>query len=171
MSATNIDEAINQMEEAVKKKGHLFQGKGLSIVQPWATAIAFGGKDVENRTWQTHYRGPVAIHAGAKFCEEDLKRRVRQVRGGLSKPVIEWITMGQKRYKFDSDEKPIILSHIVAIAMLTDCTKRRKSTWHSTDPDSWGWVLQGVVPIKPIPKKGTLGLWDCRFHYEPLTLR
>lgn len=37
--------------------------KAISIQQPWAWAILHAGKDVENRTWRTTYRGPVAIHA------------------------------------------------------------------------------------------------------------
>ena len=37
--------------------------KCLSILQPWAWAIIHGGKDVENRTWRTAYRGPLLIHA------------------------------------------------------------------------------------------------------------
>lgn len=36
----------------------------LTVRQPWAWAIVHGGKLIENRTWLTHYRGPVAIHAG-----------------------------------------------------------------------------------------------------------
>jgi hypothetical protein len=38
--------------------------RGLTIRQPWASAIAFGDKRVENRSWPTAYRGLVAIHAG-----------------------------------------------------------------------------------------------------------
>lgn len=38
--------------------------KVLTVRQPWAWAIVHGGKAVENRTWLTSYRGPVAIHAG-----------------------------------------------------------------------------------------------------------
>ncbi len=40
--------------------------KALTLQQPWATLIAEGHKRVENRTWQTAYRGPLAIHAGLK---------------------------------------------------------------------------------------------------------
>lgn len=36
----------------------------LTIKQPWASAIMAGLKRVENRTWRTDYRGPLAIHAG-----------------------------------------------------------------------------------------------------------
>lgn len=35
----------------------------LSIRQPWAHHIIYDGKDVENRTWETRFRGPVLVHA------------------------------------------------------------------------------------------------------------
>jgi hypothetical protein len=39
----------------------------LTLHAHWAAAIFQLGKDVENRTWPTSYRGPLAIHAGSKF--------------------------------------------------------------------------------------------------------
>lgn len=39
----------------------------LTVRQPWAAAIIHGGKSVENRTWQTRYRGRLWIHAGQKL--------------------------------------------------------------------------------------------------------
>ena len=44
--------------------------KALSIKQPWAWAIIHAGKNVENRTWATSYRGPLLIHAGKTFDHE-----------------------------------------------------------------------------------------------------
>ena len=41
--------------------------KALSIRQPWAWLIANGYKSIENRTWDTNVRGPIAIHAGKTF--------------------------------------------------------------------------------------------------------
>ena len=43
--------------------------KAISIKQPWASLIAHGIKDIENRTWRTNYRGRVLIHAGASKKE------------------------------------------------------------------------------------------------------
>lgn len=40
--------------------------KCLSIRQPWASLIIYDGKDIENRTWPTSYRGPVLVHAAMK---------------------------------------------------------------------------------------------------------
>ena len=37
--------------------------KVLSVKVPWAYYLAAGIKDVENRSWNTSYRGPFAIHA------------------------------------------------------------------------------------------------------------
>jgi hypothetical protein len=41
--------------------------KVLTLHQPWASLIAVGVKTIETRSWSTQYRGPLAIHAGAKF--------------------------------------------------------------------------------------------------------
>ena len=38
--------------------------KALTIRQPWASLFALGIKQMETRSWDTKYRGPVAIHAG-----------------------------------------------------------------------------------------------------------
>jgi hypothetical protein len=41
--------------------------KCFTVHQPWATLLALGEKHFETRSWQTHYTGPVAIHAGRTF--------------------------------------------------------------------------------------------------------
>jgi len=40
--------------------------KAISLWQPWASAIALGLKRNETRSWSTHYRGIVAIHAARR---------------------------------------------------------------------------------------------------------
>lgn len=46
--------------------------RALTVRQPWAWAIVYGGKDVENRTRNVvgSYRGPVAIHAGREWSSD-----------------------------------------------------------------------------------------------------
>ncbi|MEI8195002.1 MAG: ASCH domain-containing protein [Phycisphaerae bacterium] len=41
--------------------------KCLSLWQPWASLVVHGFKHVETRSWETSYRGPLLIHASAKF--------------------------------------------------------------------------------------------------------
>ena len=42
----------------------------LSIRQPWAWLVAHGWKNIENRTWQTNYRGRLLIHAAGGMTSE-----------------------------------------------------------------------------------------------------
>lgn len=46
--------------------------KALSIKQPWASLIAHGIKDIENRTWKTKFRGTIYIYASAKTAGSTL---------------------------------------------------------------------------------------------------
>lgn len=48
----------------------------LSVRQPWAWAIIYGGKDIENRDWKAgrvslHHLGRIAIHASKRMTRED----------------------------------------------------------------------------------------------------
>jgi hypothetical protein len=48
--------------------------KMLTIQQPWASLIAMGKKRTEFRSWRTHYRGDLYIHAGKGIDREECKR-------------------------------------------------------------------------------------------------
>lgn len=48
--------------------------KALSIRQPWAYAIFHLGKDVENRSWRTHYLGRIAIHVAQRIDIAECRR-------------------------------------------------------------------------------------------------
>lgn len=147
------------------KQQYRFDGKALSIIQPWASAIAFAGKDIENRSWRTHYRGPLAIHASGTLDQDDLRMLRRVVRGGKRLPLIDWINRGRRQYGLDPEEEPKC-SHIVAVAMLVDCVEKSSSLWW--DEGQKGLVISGVVPIEPMPWTGARSIWDCRFKYRPL---
>lgn len=147
---------------------YTFKGKGLTFIQPWATAVAFAGKDVENRSWRTHYRGPLAIHAGGSSPDDVLDELLRAERGGPRRPLSHWIRRGRRRCELPTDAEAVPRSHVVAIAMLVDCVERSASPWFG---GPFGWVLGGVVPVEPVPMTGGLSLWDCEFDYTPLARR
>lgn len=59
--------------------------KAISIRQPWAWLIAHGYKDIENRTWNTKFRGPVLIHASSRkptAAEVDYARCILEKQAG-----------------------------------------------------------------------------------------
>lgn len=54
--------------------------KALTIWQPYSDQILDGTKTVENRNWDTSYRGPLIIHAG-KRAERGHEHRARGALG------------------------------------------------------------------------------------------
>ncbi len=124
--------------------------KVITIRQPWATLIAKGYKDYEFRTWKTKYRGEILIHAGKGVDKEALKR-----------------------FQYLNLEYPT--GCIIARAVLTDCiyiTKEHGGKLYKINPivykgliskndwDGYGFKLESVEEIKPIPINGKLSLWD-----------
>ena len=56
--------------------------KCLAIRQPWAWAVCSGAKDVENRTWMTEHRGPLAIQSSV--AKQDVHVLVKHAEGKLN---------------------------------------------------------------------------------------
>ena len=118
--------------------------KALSIRQPWADAIIWHGKDVENRDWKTSYRGPVLIHAAKKWG-----RAEREDLGFVE-------AMTGTRLE---DKSAPLLGGIVGIAEIVDCVGFMESRWFF---GKYGFVLKGARYLPFIPVKGALGFFDWR---------
>jgi len=119
--------------------------KALTVKQPWANLIVKGIKDVENRTWQTKYRGRLYIHAAKK-----------------SDPV--GFSFNCPSTVFDKANNSIgkeFKMAIIGYVDLVDIVKNSKSIWAQID--CYHWVLKNPVMLdKPIENvKGSLSLWDC----------
>ena len=61
--------------------------KAITVRPVWAWAIIYAGKNIENRSWRTHLRGPIAIHASKNITRSEyevagaaLSRRARRHR-------------------------------------------------------------------------------------------
>ena len=131
----------------------------LTVRPPYSDAIARLGKDVENRSWSTKYRGPIAIHAG---------RSVDQV--GVA--VVEGIAGVSLPQKLSG-------GHVVAIADLVDvhtpadCWVRGRggcSRW--AESGAYHWVLADVRPLRdPFGLQGSLGLRRLPADFEREILR
>jgi hypothetical protein len=126
--------------------------KALTIRQPYAHLIAAGIKRIENRSWPTAYRGPLAIHAARSPPDagtlEDLAR--------LGFPIPDGLTYGA----------------IVAVCELLDCVALADLPRDlAADPFAvgpWAWILGAAQPVEPIACRGKLGLWETpRLHRDP----
>lgn len=131
--------------------------KALTLSQPWAALVAVGAKQLETRSWRTHYRGPLAIHAARgfpatarRYCEVEPIRDRLQATG-------KWPPESLRR------------GCIVAVCRLVECALIAPSTvppepersFGDYAPGRWAWVLDDVRPLQaPVPARGALGLWE-----------
>jgi len=112
--------------------------KALTIKQLWAYVILRLGKDVENRSWQTHYRGPLLIHAAAPP-----ERNPREI-------LAEYM----KRPPSEQSLGDLPVGCIVGVV---HCIRDSTSRWASEGP--WHWLLRSARAIEPVDCMGRLGLW------------
>jgi hypothetical protein len=109
----------------------------LTVRQPWAWAIIHAGKDVENRTRPTRYRGLLLIHAGQA---DDPAGHEFLAQLGLQVP--ERLDHGV----------------IIGSVQLVDSVQASTSRW--AFPGSHHWRLADPVPaVSTLACRGQLGLF------------
>ena len=123
--------------------------KAITIWQPYAQAIALGLKQYETRSWVTHHRGPIAIHASMRPMSPDARHLAAMYGMG------------------DNLER----GAIIAICELVDCIPMTPE-FIAAQPKSeidfgdwrvgrYAWQLRVVrVLDTPKPVCGRQGLWN-----------
>lgn len=118
--------------------------KAISIRQPWAWLILNAGKDIENRTWRTNFRGKVAIHASKGMARDEyLIARAFAYNTGLRIALPE--------------PEDLVRGAIVGTVEIVDCVSDSDSPWF-TGPH--GFVLRNPIKLPHWACKGALGFFD-----------
>jgi ASCH domain len=139
--------------------------KALSIKQPWASLIAHGIKNIENRTWKTKFRGRIFIHASAKDA------------GALYELLNEKQIEGVSNHWTAAPpfpDRPV--SAIIGEVDIVDCVINHQSIWAEksdwqevgwTEKQIYNWVLANpVLYDKPILNvKGKLSFWEFKNNH------
>lgn len=139
--------------------------KVISVMQPWATLIALGEKRFETRSWATKYRGELAIHASKKIDKDACRN--------------SWFEFVLEKHGFTGKNLP--MGVILAKCFLANCYEVTSDDEHGAFLDYGSYVIKGneyefgdfslgrfawglmdVEPIKPIPAKGQLGIWNYK---------
>jgi hypothetical protein len=113
----------------------------ISIRQPWAWLILYAGKDIENRTWKTAFRGPVLIHAAKGMT-----------RAGYHAALIFAMDLGVNV----PDWKELQRGGIVGQVDLVNCVTSSRSPWFE---GPYGFVLRNPKPLPFQPNRGALGIF------------
>jgi hypothetical protein len=132
--------------------------RGLTVRNPWAWAIAAGFKPVDNRSLNTRYRGPLAIHAG----------QTGSARGAHDPRILD---AARQLNEHAVDRRQLPLGAVVALAELIDCHPDQGCCrpWGESEYEEAGGrkrtaiyhlVLDDVRQlVEPVPCRGALGLW------------
>lgn len=121
--------------------------KALSIRQPWAWLIVHGGKDIENRSWPTKFRGRFLVHASKGMTSEEycdgleFAMRVGDIRLLRDFPSSQEMQRGG----------------IVGSVELVDSVDHSTSPWYMGQK---AFVLRDPKPLPFTPFKGRLGFFD-----------
>lgn len=139
--------------------------KALTLTQPWATLVAVGAKRIETRSFRTHYRGPLAIHAAKGFPRDARDFATCQ---GVRKILAEHF--GDSH--FSADAYP--LGCVLATTTLIGCRftedivgqiSEQEEDFGDYSAGRYAWFLSDLIALpEPIPAKGALGLWEWTAH-------
>ncbi len=131
--------------------------KAISIRQPWAWLIVNDFKDIENRSWDTKYRGLVLIHASthkvtlAEYAAtvEVVEAFERRNRCHVDLP---------RRETFNQSD--IMRGGIVGYTHITGTTRESASPWFFGPV---GFQLSGSKPLPFQPLKGRLSFFETGY--------
>lgn len=134
----------------------------LTVKQPWASAIVLGLKRVENRTWRTNYRGPLAIHAGLSIDPEG--EEVLATAGVV-------LPQGCQELPRGAILGVVNLVDMVRYFTGGTCSGPQGRLWPRADPydlardplafGPWCWILRDSRSLpRPIPCRGQRSLWE-----------
>ncbi|WP_306150704.1 hypothetical protein [Roseovarius sp. MMSF_3281] len=126
--------------------------KALSIRQPWVWAILNAGKRIENRPRRFHYRGLICLHAS-------LYKPNAQDGADFTQTLIKAVPDFKKFARQASTMPPEMKGGIIGTAEIVDCVEQSDDPWFF---GPYGLVLENVQPVKFIPVKGALGLFNWR---------
>lgn len=128
--------------------------KALSLTQPWAWLVVHGGKDVENRVWNTKLRGAFMIHAAKGMRRSDYDDAIRFARdaGGIGLASrVPWPEKLERGGIVGAANLYTVIHPLLPMQM------ERRLPWHM--PEQYGFVLGDVRPLPFLPCKGALSFW------------
>jgi hypothetical protein len=141
----------------------------LTVHQPWVWPIAHGWKPIENRTWSTAYRGPLAIHAGVRWDHDGATdaRVIHAVNAsghqGFDPPLR--VVLNESRMRIVEllpDPIRFPLAALVAVVDLVSiCAIRigcECGAWAASGQFHWRLTNPRLL-LAPVPCKGNRRLW------------
>lgn len=144
-----------------RRRGEGARLQAITLRQPWAALVACGAKRYETRSWATRHRGPLAIHASARWRAADRALLASEPWRSALGPA-------------PGAGVDLPLGRVLAVVQLTACVPTAslapgypESVFGDFAPGRWAWRLEGVRLLEPpLPARGRLGLWSLDLAAE-----
>jgi hypothetical protein len=135
--------------------------RGLTLKEPWASLLVAGHKRIETRSWRTHYRGLVAIHASKSADVVKVPRAIEFMFHEAGIPMPEGWPVKKEEYP---------LGRIIAVGRLVDCRRmtpeliqaqsRMELQFGDWRPGRWAWYFEEMRrTTDQIEWVGALSVW------------
>jgi hypothetical protein len=130
----------------------------LSIRQPWASLILKAGKNIENRSWPTKFRGRMLIHAAKGMSRDEHEDAIAFAVAAIhadprNADATKRTTLRDLGFAFEDLPR----GGVVGSVEVVDCVKTSDSPWFMGE---FGFVLRDpqILPFRPF--KGALGFFN-----------
>lgn len=120
-------------------------GTALSIQQPWAWLIVHGHKPLENRRWNTRYRGRFFVHASKSFDRDGYEWVVRSGLAPVDLP------------SPSSFERGGICGAVTLVRVDAPQAGNYQDPWR--DPEQFAFILSDPVHLPFRAVRGQLGFF------------
>lgn len=121
--------------------------RALSVRQPWAWLIVHGGKDIENRSWHTKFRGRFLVHAAGGMALAEYQHVYQFcLESGALQPPFDFPAFADLKR-----------GGIIGSVDLVDSVDASDSPWFMGPK---GFVLSDPQPLPFRPMKGMLGFFE-----------
>lgn len=127
--------------------------KALSIRQPWAWLIVNGYKNIENRDWDTKYRGFLLIHAGKQVEKAFFTKKEKTLCLPYAESECGASVAALMPQRLEDYER----GGIVGYATVHQVVMQSDSRWFK---GKYGFVLTKAAALPFIPLRGQLSLFD-----------
>lgn len=146
----------------------------LSLRQPWAAFVLHHGKRVENRRWNTLFRGEFLIHAAKGMTDDEYRGALEMLDGVNGLQPVDVVPketlqrggfVGVARVVDVVPPRPEILIGQLGLGLVEHYPEElREGGWRWHMREQFGFVLRDVRPLPFVPYPGSLNFFRVPEH-------
>lgn len=134
--------------------------KAITLWEPWATLVAYGYKRFETRSWLTHYRGPLVVHAAKRVptLAELSPEPIREALKASGLVLVDDFSLGCVLAVVD-----VTAVYRTETVLEEGMVAGDELVFGDYAPHRYAWRLENLRRLScPVPMRGRQGLWTLK---------